>query len=226
MRGKRLRRQQARGHAQLQLKREQGCTRIWSISLKLCLREQLSRQMTLLHMNKRGLQATLHVSSLLAQSVRAVGAQGARDDSPASTQTGLRHTQICSLHMISASSFICHIWGKKLQCSVIGGRKMLWDVKLHKYLKLRAFHRCVLYFTISISLVGADSWRMGGEMLNLEYFHSLLSRSFCMHGLCSADVTAGGEPNPVTHTDSRAVLSALCWRCCTLIRVEGQSALF
>lgn len=47
-----------------------------------------------------------------------------------------------------------------------------------------------------------------------------------MHGLCSADVTAGGEPNPVSHTDSQAVLSALYWRWCTLIRLEGQSALF
>lgn len=46
-------------------------------------------------------------------------------------------------------------------------------------------------------------------MLKLEHF--LLSCAFCMHSLCSADVTAGGEPNPVSHTDSQAVLSALCW---------------
>lgn len=35
---------------------------MWAIALKLCLLEQLSWQMTLLHMDKRGLQATLHVS--------------------------------------------------------------------------------------------------------------------------------------------------------------------
>lgn len=36
----------------------------YALSLpKLCLLEQLSWQMTLLHMDKRGLQASLHVSS-------------------------------------------------------------------------------------------------------------------------------------------------------------------
>lgn len=35
---------------------------MWAIALKLCLLEQLSWQMTLLHMDKRGLQATPHVS--------------------------------------------------------------------------------------------------------------------------------------------------------------------
>lgn len=63
-------------------------------------------------------------------------------------------------------------------------------------------------------------------MVNLDLFHPVLSCSFCMRGLCSADVTAGEESNPVTHTDSQAVLSALCWQRCTLIRLEGQSALF
>ena len=49
-------------------------------------------------------------------------------------------------------------------------------------------------------------------MLNLERFPlSVLPCALCMHGLCSADVTAGGEPNPVSHTDSQAVLSALYW---------------
>lgn len=55
---------------------------------------------------------------------------------------------------------------------------------------------------------------------------SVLLCAFCMHGLCTAAVTAGGESNPVTHTDSQAALSAFCWRWCTLIRLEGQSVLF
>lgn len=58
----RLRRQRVRGHAQLWPKKERGCSRMWAIALKLCLLEQLSWQMTLLHMDKRGLQATPHVS--------------------------------------------------------------------------------------------------------------------------------------------------------------------
>lgn len=41
-------------------------------------------------------------------------------------------------------------------------------------------------------------------MLNLELFRSL-------YGLCSADVTAGRAPNPVSHTDNQVVLSALYW---------------
>lgn len=70
--GRRLRRQRVRGHAQLWPKKERGCSRMWTIALKLCLLEQLSWQMTLLHMDKRGLQATPHVSSPLAPSETAL----------------------------------------------------------------------------------------------------------------------------------------------------------
>lgn len=41
---------------------------------------------------------------------------------------------------------------------------------------------------------------MGGKMLNLDPFHFLF---YCVLFICMAsDVTAGGDSNPVTHTDS------------------------
>lgn len=41
------------------------------------------------------------------------------------------------------------------------------------------------------------------QILNLR-FSDLVC--FCVHGLCKADVTAGREPNAVSHIDSQVVL--------------------
>lgn len=62
-----------------------------------------------------------------------------------------------------------------------------------------------LYFTVSILLAGADF--SGGKMLNLEVlfwepFPYFFLCVFCMHSLCTADMTAGGGPNTVSHIDS------------------------
>lgn len=97
------------GHAQLQLKREWGCTRIWAISLKLCLPEQLSWQMTLLHMDKRGLQATLHVSFSPGPNTEScrVNIGCARALTCLDLQGPWRKwIQICSVHVTPASSFV------------------------------------------------------------------------------------------------------------------------
>lgn len=141
------------------------------LSLKLCLQEQLSWQMTLLHMNKRGLQATLHVSFLPAHSVRAVGEQGAKGLTCLYPDRPWRKwIQICPIHMKSASSFIIHILhgrrkNKKKPAvfsHMMGGWGECYE-RLHckyinKYISPKAFHWRTLYFTISILLVGADSW--------------------------------------------------------------------
>lgn len=97
---------------------------------------------------------------------------------------------------------------------------------INKYISPKACHWCTFIF-YHFRIISWSRFLIGGEMLNLERFPlSVLPCALCMHGLCSADVTAGGEPNPVSHTDSRAVLSALYWRWCALIRLEGQSELF
>lgn len=97
---------------------------------------------------------------------------------------------------------------------------------INKYISPKACHWCTFIF-YHFRIISWSRFLIGGEMLNLERFPlSVLPCALCMHGLCSADVTAGGEPNPVSHTDSQAVLSALYWWWCALIRLEGQSALF
>lgn len=128
------------------------------------------------------------------------------------------------LHIYSSAEHLSLLWKN---CSVNSYEMGNCCCKcINKYISPKACHWCTFIF-YHFRIISWSRFLIGGEMLNLERFPlSVLPCALCMHGLCSADVTAGGEPNPVSHTDSQAVLSALYWQWCALIRLEGQSAHF
>lgn len=80
-----------------QLKKVQGCTKIWWSSLKLCVWELQSWQKTVLHMNKSSLLPTLHVSFLwVCESRRRKGCTWGL------TCLSWDRIQICYVHVQSA----------------------------------------------------------------------------------------------------------------------------
>lgn len=183
--------------------------------------------MTLLHMDKIGLRATLHVSfpwSKVWERYENVG--GAWTPSCWDLQRPWQTWIQIFLCMFEFAYIPLYRIARKKSVVLTAGKKIVYEVRpqTHKQIP-KPYSVSRMYFLFEhFSFISWSRFMMGGNILNLELFHFLCV--FCMHGLCTAAVTAGEESNPVTHTDSQAALSALCWRCCTLIRLEGQSVLF
>lgn len=149
---------------------------MWAIALKLCLLEQLSWQMTLLHMDKRGLQATLHVSS----SPPAPTAPCAAPLTCLDTHRGWTYFQICSVENS----------GQQLRFSLF----VQSTSPLKPYSKSQGCY--ILTFPFD-NYWAFDNWIHAGlRSIGLWFL-------CCFYGLCGAAVTRGDRLTlSITLTDT------------------------